>query len=112
MMSDNTNVAPEVNSQGDLESIFFFNPHLPFLLQALVHLLPGSYLGKLGLFQAPNLIELVVDAYKVQSPHLLPLHLLSHSSPPSVYYSSFKQQGEGQGKVSDQSAAAQHELNS
>ncbi|KAK1880467.1 Integrin beta-8, partial [Dissostichus eleginoides] len=32
--------------------------------EALVHLLPGSYLGKLGLFQAPNLIELVVDAYK------------------------------------------------
>ncbi|XP_029977034.1 integrin beta-8 [Salarias fasciatus] len=30
----------------------------------LVHLLPGSFLGKLGLFQAPNLIELVVDAYK------------------------------------------------
>ncbi|XP_072226966.1 integrin beta-8 [Leuresthes tenuis] len=30
----------------------------------LVHLLPGSYLGKLGLFQAPSLIELVVDAYK------------------------------------------------
>ncbi|KAK5883768.1 hypothetical protein CesoFtcFv8_020064 [Champsocephalus esox] len=32
--------------------------------EALVHLLPGSYLGRLGLFQAPNLIELVVDAYK------------------------------------------------
>ncbi|KAM9838271.1 integrin beta-8 [Aulostomus maculatus] len=30
----------------------------------LVRFLPGSYLGKLGLFQAPNLIELVVDAYK------------------------------------------------
>ncbi|TKS88527.1 Integrin beta-8 [Collichthys lucidus] len=32
--------------------------------QELVRLLPGSFLGKLGLFQAPNLIELVVDAYK------------------------------------------------
>ncbi|XP_056255617.1 integrin beta-8 [Seriola aureovittata] len=32
--------------------------------EELVHLLPGSYLGRLGLFQAPNLIELVVDAYK------------------------------------------------
>ncbi|KAM4631511.1 integrin beta-8 [Polymixia lowei] len=32
--------------------------------EELVGLLPGSYLGKLGLFQAPNLIELVVDAYK------------------------------------------------
>ncbi|XP_060915195.1 integrin beta-8 isoform X2 [Labrus mixtus] len=32
--------------------------------EELVRLLPGSYLGKLGLFQAPNLIELVVDAYK------------------------------------------------
>uniref|UniRef100_A0A4W6EYK6 Integrin beta n=1 Tax=Lates calcarifer TaxID=8187 RepID=A0A4W6EYK6_LATCA len=35
--------------------------------EELVRLLPGSYLGKLGLFQAPNLIELVLDAYKVQS---------------------------------------------
>ncbi|KAL6099914.1 itgb8 [Pungitius sinensis] len=33
--------------------------------EELVRLLPGSYLGKLGLFQAPNLIELVVDAYKM-----------------------------------------------
>ncbi|KAL7382688.1 hypothetical protein ABVT39_026571 [Epinephelus coioides] len=32
--------------------------------EELVRLLPGSHLGKLGLFQAPNLIELVVDAYK------------------------------------------------
>lgn len=32
--------------------------------EELMQLLPGSYLGKLGLFQAPNLIELVVDAYK------------------------------------------------
>uniref|UniRef100_A0A667Y754 Integrin beta n=1 Tax=Myripristis murdjan TaxID=586833 RepID=A0A667Y754_9TELE len=31
----------------------------------LVGLLSGSYLGKVGLFQAPNLIELVVNAYKV-----------------------------------------------
>uniref|UniRef100_A0A8C2WZV7 Integrin beta n=1 Tax=Cyclopterus lumpus TaxID=8103 RepID=A0A8C2WZV7_CYCLU len=37
----------------------------------LVRFLPGSYLGKLGLFQAPNLIELVVDAYKVKSTHFL-----------------------------------------
>ncbi|XP_029022960.1 integrin beta-8 [Betta splendens] len=32
--------------------------------EELVRLLPGSYLGKLGLFQAPNLLQLVVDAYK------------------------------------------------
>nr|XP_020443646.1 integrin beta-8 [Monopterus albus] len=32
--------------------------------EELVHLLPGSYLGKLGIFQASNLIDLVVDAYK------------------------------------------------
>ncbi|XP_070702620.1 integrin beta-8 [Pempheris klunzingeri] len=32
--------------------------------EELVRLLPGSYLGKLGLFHAPNLIELVVDSYK------------------------------------------------
>ncbi|KAM6899428.1 integrin beta-8 [Xenentodon cancila] len=32
--------------------------------EKLIHLLPGSYLGKLGFFQTPNLIELVVDAYK------------------------------------------------
>ncbi|XP_035537737.1 integrin beta-8 [Morone saxatilis] len=32
--------------------------------EELVRLLPGSYLGKLGLFDAPNLIQLVVDAYK------------------------------------------------
>ncbi|XP_024862699.1 integrin beta-8 isoform X2 [Kryptolebias marmoratus] len=32
--------------------------------EELVRLLPGSYLGKLGLFQAPTLIDLVVDAYK------------------------------------------------
>lgn len=39
--------------------------------QELVRLLPGSYLGKIGVFQAPSLIELVLDAYKVQSTHLL-----------------------------------------
>ncbi|XP_041823346.1 integrin beta-8 isoform X1 [Melanotaenia boesemani] len=32
--------------------------------EELVDLIPGSYLGKLGLFHAPNLIELVADAYK------------------------------------------------
>lgn len=32
-----------------------------------MNFLPGSFLGKLGLFQAPNLIDLVVDAYKVKS---------------------------------------------
>ncbi|KAF7661727.1 hypothetical protein LDENG_00253130 [Lucifuga dentata] len=32
--------------------------------EELVGLLPGSYLGKIGVFQAPNIIELVVDAYK------------------------------------------------
>ncbi|XP_037549541.1 integrin beta-8 [Nematolebias whitei] len=32
--------------------------------EELVRLLPGSHLGKLGLFQGPNLIDLVVDAYK------------------------------------------------
>uniref|UniRef100_A0A3B5MYJ6 Integrin beta n=1 Tax=Xiphophorus couchianus TaxID=32473 RepID=A0A3B5MYJ6_9TELE len=35
--------------------------------EELVKLLPGAILGKLGLFQAPNLIDLVVDAYKVKS---------------------------------------------
>ncbi len=50
-----------------------FLPLSPVLLQELVRLLPGSHLGKLGLFQAPNLIELVVDAYKVQSTQLFPL---------------------------------------
>ncbi|MEQ2310900.1 Integrin beta-8, partial [Ameca splendens] len=35
--------------------------------EELVNLLPGSFLGKLGVFQAPNLIDLVVDAYKVKS---------------------------------------------
>ncbi|MED6286415.1 hypothetical protein CHARACLAT_005721 [Characodon lateralis] len=32
--------------------------------EELVNLLPGSFLGKLGVFQAPNLIDLVIDAYK------------------------------------------------
>ncbi|RVE66964.1 hypothetical protein OJAV_G00112610 [Oryzias javanicus] len=32
--------------------------------EELVRLLPGSYLGKLSVFQAPNLIDLVLDAYK------------------------------------------------
>uniref|UniRef100_A0A3Q0SX57 Integrin beta n=1 Tax=Amphilophus citrinellus TaxID=61819 RepID=A0A3Q0SX57_AMPCI len=45
--------------------------------EELMQLLPGSYLGKLGLFQAPNLIDLVVDAYKVQSTQLhLPSQVL------------------------------------
>lgn len=43
-------------------------------LQELVRLLPATYLGKLGLFQAPSLIELVVDAYKVATVKLY-LHL-------------------------------------
>lgn len=42
--------------------------------QELVRLLPASYLGKLGLFQAPNLIELVVDAYKVREHSPCPPH--------------------------------------
>ncbi|XP_061615458.1 integrin beta-8 isoform X1 [Phyllopteryx taeniolatus] len=32
--------------------------------EELVRLLPGSYLGKIGFFQSPNLIDLVVDLYK------------------------------------------------
>ncbi|KAM9776379.1 integrin beta-8 isoform X1 [Syngnathus typhle] len=32
--------------------------------EELVRLLPGSYLGKIGFFQSPNLIDLVVDSYK------------------------------------------------
>ncbi|XP_038144774.1 integrin beta-8 isoform X2 [Cyprinodon tularosa] len=32
--------------------------------EKLVELLPGSSLGKLGLFHAPNLLDLVVDGYK------------------------------------------------
>lgn len=45
--------------------------------QELVRLLPASYLGKLGLFQAPNLIELVVDAYKVRSTRFAPRTVLT-----------------------------------
>uniref|UniRef100_A0A3B3DXK9 Integrin beta n=1 Tax=Oryzias melastigma TaxID=30732 RepID=A0A3B3DXK9_ORYME len=41
--------------------------------EELVRLLPGSYLGKLSVFQAPNLIDLVVDAYKVETFHC-PFH--------------------------------------
>uniref|UniRef100_A0A3B4EZ63 Integrin beta n=1 Tax=Pundamilia nyererei TaxID=303518 RepID=A0A3B4EZ63_9CICH len=54
--------------------------------EELIHLLPGSYLGKLGLFQAPNLIDLVVDAYKVQSTQLhLPSSIPLSTSPAALY---------------------------
>ncbi|KAM8840692.1 integrin beta-8 isoform 2-T2 [Spinachia spinachia] len=49
--------------ENHMHSIFAVEKQQYQWYEELVHLLPGSYLGKLGLFQAPNLIELVVDAY-------------------------------------------------
>ena len=51
----------------DLSNVSLTEPVSLSSTQGLVDFLPGSYLGKLGLFQAPNLIELVVDAYKVHA---------------------------------------------
>ncbi|KAM3858311.1 integrin beta-8 [Diretmus argenteus] len=50
--------------ENQIYSIFAVEKHQYQWYEELVALLPGSYLGKLGFFQAPNLIELVVDAYK------------------------------------------------
>ncbi|XP_075962480.1 integrin beta-8 [Anarhichas minor] len=50
--------------ENHMHSIFAVEKQQYQWYKELVRLLPGSYLGKLGLFQAPNLIELVVDAYK------------------------------------------------
>ncbi|XP_069550872.1 integrin beta-8 [Brachyistius frenatus] len=50
--------------ENHIYSIFAVEKQQFLWYKELVHLLPGSYLGRLGLFQAPNLIELVVDAYK------------------------------------------------
>ncbi|XP_026156771.1 integrin beta-8 isoform X2 [Mastacembelus armatus] len=50
--------------ENNIYSIFAVEKQQYQWYEELVHLLPGSYLGKLGLFQAPNLIELVVDSYK------------------------------------------------
>uniref|UniRef100_G3NT90 Integrin beta n=1 Tax=Gasterosteus aculeatus aculeatus TaxID=481459 RepID=G3NT90_GASAC len=50
--------------ENHMHSIFAVEKQQYQWYEELVRLLPGSYLGKLGFFQAPNLIELVVDAYK------------------------------------------------
>ncbi|XP_008330251.1 integrin beta-8 [Cynoglossus semilaevis] len=50
--------------QNHIYSIFAVEKQQYQWYQELVRLIPGSYLGKLGLFQGPNLSELVVDAYK------------------------------------------------
>ncbi|KAM9824147.1 integrin beta-8 [Neosynchiropus ocellatus] len=50
--------------ENNIYSIFAVENKQQQWYEELVHLLPGSYLGKLGIFQAPNLIDLVVDAYK------------------------------------------------
>lgn len=49
--------------ENDVYSIFAVETQQYQWYEELVSLLPGSYLGKL-MFPAPNLIELVVDAYK------------------------------------------------
>lgn len=50
--------------ENHIYSIFAVEKQQYHWYKELVRLLPGSYLGKLGLFQASNLIELVVGAYK------------------------------------------------
>lgn len=61
----------------DIEKVHLSAKFYSLHPQELVRLLPASYLGKLGLFQAPNLIELVVDAYKVRSTRLAPRTVLT-----------------------------------
>uniref|UniRef100_A0A8C5HNF2 Integrin beta n=1 Tax=Gouania willdenowi TaxID=441366 RepID=A0A8C5HNF2_GOUWI len=51
--------------ENHIYSIFAVEKQQYHWYEELVELLSGSYLGKLGLFQAPNLIGLVLDAYKV-----------------------------------------------
>lgn len=50
--------------ENHIYSIFAVEKQQYHWYEELVRLLPGTYLGKLGLFQASNLIELVVGAYK------------------------------------------------
>ncbi|XP_076006195.1 integrin beta-8 [Genypterus blacodes] len=50
--------------ENNIYSIFAIEKQQYQWYEELVGLLPGSYLGKIGLFHAPNLIDLVVDAYK------------------------------------------------
>uniref|UniRef100_A0A1A8BUL9 Integrin beta n=1 Tax=Nothobranchius kadleci TaxID=1051664 RepID=A0A1A8BUL9_NOTKA len=50
--------------ENNIHSVFAVEKQQYQWYEELVQLLPGSYLGKLGIFQAPNLIDLVVDAYK------------------------------------------------
>ncbi|KAM3595753.1 uncharacterized protein V6R79_002292 [Siganus canaliculatus] len=50
--------------ENNIYSIFAVEKQQYQWYEELVKLLPGTHLGKLGVFQAPNLIELVVDAYK------------------------------------------------
>ncbi|KAF3707545.1 Integrin beta-8 Precursor [Channa argus] len=50
--------------ENNIHSIFAVDKQQYQWYEELVRLLPGSHLGRLGHFQAPNLIQLVVDAYK------------------------------------------------
>ncbi|XP_047461690.1 integrin beta-8 [Mugil cephalus] len=50
--------------ENNIHSVFAVEKQQYQWYEELVRLLPGAYLGKLGLFQAPSIIELVVDAYK------------------------------------------------
>nr|XP_057902895.1 integrin beta-8 isoform X2 [Doryrhamphus excisus] len=50
--------------ENHIHSIFAVEKQQFQWYEELVHLLPASYLGKIGFFQSPNLIDLVVDAYK------------------------------------------------
>lgn len=50
--------------ENHIYSIFAIEKQQYQWYEELVRLLPGTYLGKLGLFQASSLIELVVGAYK------------------------------------------------
>ncbi|XP_051927792.1 integrin beta-8 isoform X1 [Hippocampus zosterae] len=50
--------------ENHIHSIFAVEKQQYQWYEELVRLLPGSYLGKIGFFQSPNLIDLVVDSYK------------------------------------------------
>ncbi|XP_054618802.1 integrin beta-8 isoform X3 [Dunckerocampus dactyliophorus] len=50
--------------ENHIHSIFAVEKQQYQWYEELVRLLPASYLGKIGFFQSPNLIDLVVDAYK------------------------------------------------
>lgn len=61
--------------ENSIYSIFAVENKQQLWYEELVQLLPGSYLGKLGVFQAPNLIDLVVDAYKRLLSELSLIHI-------------------------------------